>query len=214
MRSQDQRQILVADDEPNVRLMLKTALELSGYNVKEAVSGTDALEKVERNAPDLMLLDMRMPDVDGIGVLEHMRQWPPERRPRVVVLTAHGSVPLAVRAVRLGASDFLERPVTPEDLRLSVASVLDDPLPGGENGYDQVLRRAGEALGVGHLRAAESLLMMAGTITDDDPSFLNLAGMLHEGRGRIASARRFYERALEIDPEFTPASENLLRCSS
>ena len=141
--------ILVVDDEPNIRTMERFCLESAGYVVRQAANGSEALEEIARNTPDLVLLDLAMPILDGMTVLAEMHsQWP--RFPtRVVVVTAHGSVKVAIQAIRLGASDFLEKPFVPEDLRLSVASVLREGPPNlracGE-GYIELLERVRHAL--------------------------------------------------------------------
>jgi len=82
------------------------------------------MQRIMHDAPDLMLLDLAMPVVDGMAVLAQMRSLWARPPTLVIVTTAHGSIKTAVRAMQLGASDFLEKPFTPEDLRLSVASVL------------------------------------------------------------------------------------------
>ena len=94
----------------------------------------------------------------------------------------------AIQAVRLGASDFIEKPFTPDELRLSVASVLHDELPANLLPPSRLRRGAAEGarrLRAGKFREAEAGLMSAGTIADDDPAFLNLAGVLHESHGRV-----------------------------
>jgi len=115
--------IVIVDDEANVRLMLRTALESSGYRVLEAADGLAALAQLERTPCDLILLDLRMPELDGMGTLARLRgQGHPTP---VVILTAQGGVPDAVAAMKLGAHDFLTKPMTPDALRTVVAEVLD-----------------------------------------------------------------------------------------
>jgi DNA-binding response OmpR family regulator len=206
--------ILVVDDEANIRTSVRMCLEGAGYVVRQASNGSEAMEQITRNPPDLMLLDLAMPVMDGMTVLTEMRNLWASFPTRVVVVTAHGSVKTAIQAIRLGASDFLEKPFIPEDLRLSVASVLGEtPVNRGSGGedYAQVLEHVRQALRAGRFREAERALMKAGTITDDDPAFLNLAGVLHESHGRADSARRFYERSMARDRQYQPAQENLLR---
>jgi CheY-like chemotaxis protein len=227
--------ILVVDDEPNVRLVLRTALEADGYRVCEAVDGGDALAAVERQAPDLMLLDLRMPGTDGIGVLERLaagRATAGPRPPRVVVLTAHGSVALAVKAVRLGASDFLEKPVTPDELRLSVACVLDEAntepsgatrgCAGSARHCEEVpdhrglLARVRQDLAEGSLEHAEELIVGAADLASaasphDRASYYNLLGLIHEAEGRLVEARTFYRKAIAADRRYAPAQDNAWR---
>lgn len=204
--------ILVVDDEANIRTSVRLCLEGAGYVVEQAVNGTEALDRIKRNPPDLVLLDLAMPVMDGMTVLTEMRNLWARCPTRVVVVTAHGSVKAAIGAMRLGASDFLEKPFLPEDLRLSVASVLrESPSDHGADGYGEVLEQVRQSLRNRRFRDAERELMKAGTITAEDPAFLNLAGIMHESHGRIESAKRFYERAVARDGHYQPAQENLRR---
>ncbi len=118
------------DDETNIRLMLRAALETEGYAIDEAVDGRAALTAIDRRMPDLMLLDLSMPLLDGMGVLEQLRQSDLSRKPRVIVLTAYGSISAAVNATRLGAVDFLEKPVLPSQVREAVEAAL--AMPSGD----------------------------------------------------------------------------------
>src|SRR5271154_4585930 len=119
--------ILVTDDESGIRLMLRTALESDGYAVSEAANGREALDAIKARLPDLIVLDLNMPVLDGMAVLEQMKSLSAEVRPRVIVLTAYGSIPAAVKATRLGALDFLEKPISPSEFRHAVRSVLEEP---------------------------------------------------------------------------------------
>jgi DNA-binding response OmpR family regulator len=207
--------ILIVDDDSNIRTSVRMCLETAGYIVEQATHGADALEFIHRVTPDLILLDLAMPVMDGMTVLAEIRTLLPKGSPRIVVMTAHGSVKTAIQAVRLGASDFLEKPFTPDELRQSVASVLHaEYLPNllaPGSGYGEVLQRVRAALRAGEFREAEKDLMAAGLITDDDPAFLNLAGVLHESHGRIESASRFYQKAAAKNRSYLPAQENLKR---
>jgi DNA-binding response OmpR family regulator len=206
--------ILVVDDEANIRSLVRTCLEDAGYVVREARNGSEALEQVYRDAPDLMLLDLAMPVMDGMTVLAEMHTLWARYPTRVVVVTAHGSVKVAIQAIRLGASDFLEKPFVPTDLRLSVASVLREAPPdtyeAGES-YSEVLEQVRKALRARRFDVAERELMKAGTITGEDPEFLNLAGVLHEAHGRVDTAKRFYQRSALKNGHYEPAEENLKR---
>jgi DNA-binding NtrC family response regulator len=121
------QRILIVDDEPNVRLMLLTALESVGYEVVEAADGEAALERLRDSnagpAFDLILLDLLMPKMDGMELLRRLRAQ--DCLVPVVILTAHGSIPEAVEAMKLGAIDFLAKPLTPDALRCVVAEVID-----------------------------------------------------------------------------------------
>jgi DNA-binding response OmpR family regulator len=206
--------ILIVDDDHNIRTTVRLFLEQEGYAIDQALNGSQALEMIHSDRPDLVLLDLAMPVMDGMTLLAEIRSLLPEQRICVIVMTAHGSVKTALDALRLGASDFLQKPLTPEDLRQSIASVLHETpphlqLPG--RSYGEVLQAVRRALRAGEFAAAEAGLMKAGTITDDDPAFLNLAGILHESHGRVKSARHFYEKAAALNRRYRPAQENLRR---
>ena len=212
----NQKRILIADDEPTIQSMVRVCLAGDGYHVSVVSDGRAALDAVRKLSPDLILLDLCMPSLDGIGVLRALADQNAIPRVRVVVMTAHGSVQTAVQAIRLGASDFLEKPFRPDDLRISVASVLDEDANIRQHrveSYDQVLNRVRDSLRAGKLDMAEELMMRAGTITDNDPGFLNLAGVIHEAHGRRSGARHFFQKAVEADASYVPAKQNLRRCA-
>jgi DNA-binding NtrC family response regulator len=124
------KRLLIVDDEPNIRLMLRTTLESNDYLVATAEDGDTALKWLEADSFDLVLLDLQMPRLDGMQVLEQLREA--GNNVPVVIITAHGSVPNAVKAMKLGAIDFLAKPMAPEPLRKLVAEVLarhDEPDP-------------------------------------------------------------------------------------
>ena len=117
------KQILVVDDEPNVRLSYRVTLETEGYTVFEADCGTKALEQLAAHHFDLAILDMRMPEMDGLDLLAEMRKR--GLNTPTVIITAYGEIPHAVRAMKLGAIDFLQKPLTPEALRRIATEVLE-----------------------------------------------------------------------------------------
>lgn len=212
--------ILITDDESGIRLMLKTALESDGYTVTEAANGREALEVIRTQTPDLMVLDLNMPVLDGMAVLEQMKTLALTTRPRVIILTAYGSIPAAVKATRLGALDFIEKPITPTELRQTVRSVLDEPeldfppdvvvdVPGG---YDGVLNRIRKMLRMADYDNAMNLLMKAADQNDKQSSaYFNLLGVLYEAQRKWRLARKCYDKALDVDENYQPAKSNLHR---
>src|SRR5438477_2850716 len=92
------RRVLVADDEARIRLALRTCLESEGYEVDEAADGMEALDVIVRRAPDVMVLDLAMPVLDGLSALDRKSVGRGLVKPRVIVLTVWGSVPAAFRA--------------------------------------------------------------------------------------------------------------------
>jgi DNA-binding response OmpR family regulator len=213
--------ILIVDDERNIRLMLRTALEPEGYVVEEAADGREALEMIERSSPDLVVLDLNMPVMDGMAVLERL-DAKVGLRPRVIVLTAYGSIAAAVKATRLGARDFLEKPATPDELRQTVREVLaeresheqparvtEEQLTGG---YAAVLGRVRKALRSEDTASAEALLMRAADLSAGrDAPYFNLLGVLYETQREWRLAKKFYGKAMKADRKYEPAQQNMAR---
>ena len=207
--------ILIADDETNIRLMLRTTLESGGYAVLEALDGQSAVRLIVDEGPDVVLLDLRMPGMTGMAVMEVLRNRVGIRKPRVIVLTAHGSVPLVVKAIRLGASDFLDKPVSPDDLRLSVAAALEEerevPVPERDPDDGDILSLVRREIWRHNYHAAEVLLDQAAERASRNPAYFNLLGVLHEAEGRPRLAKRFYLKAIRADGLYEPAESNLRR---
>jgi two-component system response regulator AtoC len=110
--------VLVVDDELLIRKSLGKVLRAKGYAVELASTGAEGLEKASEVRPHVMILDMRLPDTDGLSVLRRVRQLDPLLQ--VIVITAFGDVQSAVDAMKLGACDFLRKPYEMEDIVLSV----------------------------------------------------------------------------------------------
>jgi DNA-binding response OmpR family regulator len=120
--------LLLIDDEPHIRRMMRLTLEPAGYEVDEAADGQAGLDAF-RNRGDYaaVILDQKMPGLTGLETLQRIREHAPEAR--VLMLTAFASIELAVDAMRLGASDFLRKPMTPETLRAAVAAAVGSRPP-------------------------------------------------------------------------------------
>ncbi len=117
--------ILVVDDEHNIRMMVRLALEHLGHAVGLASDGPEGLEKFGNGSGwDLVLLDQRMPGMEGLYVLEEIRMRDPKAR--IVMITAFGTIDLAVDTMKAGAKGFLRKPFTAEVLRGSVQAALDE----------------------------------------------------------------------------------------
>jgi CheY-like chemotaxis protein len=117
--------VLIVDDEEGIRAVLAEALESAGHQTVQAMDGRDALNQLDDQPFDVVLSDLRMPgDVDGMELVRRARaRWPSMQ---VIVLTAHGSVEVAVEAMKLGAFDFIEKPISsPADLRALVKRAVN-----------------------------------------------------------------------------------------
>ena len=127
------QKILIVDDDPQIRMLLKDRLEANGYEILQAKNGCAGLELVQTQNPDLMLLDMQMPEMGGMEVLHCLRQKSLELP--VIVLTAHGTIERAVKAMKLGAYDFLPKPCKPDHILMVVQKVLERKQLQEENRY-------------------------------------------------------------------------------
>ena len=106
--------ILVVDDEPEIRQSLEEILREEGYGVATAASGAEARTRIADAPYDVVLLDIWLPDADGLDLLAEIHELSAENRPEVVIISGHGTIDAAVRATKLGAYDFLEKPLSLE----------------------------------------------------------------------------------------------------
>ncbi len=119
--------ILIIDDESSVRQLVRLVLEASGYTVEDASDGKTGLAKFgDGSTWDLILVDQRMPGISGLDVMHELLKRAPLTR--IIVITAHGTMELALDALQAGALDFLRKPFSTESLRLAVAATLEREL--------------------------------------------------------------------------------------
>jgi DNA-binding response OmpR family regulator len=217
------KHILIVDDEPNVRLVFRTTLESTGAELAAAEDGEAALAWLKDNRVDLVLLDLQMPGVGGMGVLEKLRA--DGNNVPVIIITAHGSIPDAVAAMKLGAIDFLSKPLTPDALRKAVADVLDRQDSQGDastsksshaaqttsSSFATYLRDAKQAINRRQFADAEVGLRQAIGINPRSAEAHNLMGVLHESQGEHEASYKAYQAALKADRNYQPARQNMQR---
>jgi len=209
------RRILIVDDEPNVRLTYRAALETEGFSVREAASGATALGVLSEDVIDLAILDMRMPEMDGLDLLEQMRKA--DLQTPVVIITAYGDVPHAVRAMKLGAIDFLQKPVTPDALRSVVADIIarhsgqDSPGLTKEDKFHLHFQSAKRLINLREFKLAKEHITRALELRGDSPDLFNLAGVLFEMAEDYDRAKRYYGQAIRLDSHHVAAQQNMRR---
>ena len=128
--------VLAVDDDGDIRMALEMMLQYEGFDVWTAKDGREALARIEREASDgnhaaVVLTDVKMPKLDGIGLLEAVMQFP--RRPAVIMVSGHGDVGTAVEALRLGAVDFIEKPLDQNRVIVSIRNALREQRLETEN---------------------------------------------------------------------------------
>jgi len=205
------KRILVVDDEKNIRLTLTQALESDEWQTDTAVNGEEALQKLQESEFDLMLLDLKMPGIDGMEVLRHVAEDRPDVR--VVIITAYGTIESAVEAMKLGAVDYLQKPFVPTDIRELVSRVIarGELKEEQASDYESRLELVKKCINERHFDAAEVHARKAINIDLERPEAHNLLGALFEMRGMRREAHQQYLIAYHRDPSYKPASENLER---
>ena len=121
MSPEEKYLILVADDEPRMRKFMRMNLELEDFRVAEAANGLEALERVREDLPDLVVLDVMMPEMDGFEALEHIREI---SSVPVIMLTVKADEEDKVRGLELGADDYVTKPFSPRELMSRIRAVL------------------------------------------------------------------------------------------
>ena len=141
----EREKILIVDDEPDTSLILQDRLEMEGYEVVTATDGYNALELIDQDLPDLVLLDIQMPQLDGIATLTHLHEKYPGML--VLMLTAHGTIQRAVEATKRGAYDFLEKPFQPEHITQKVDRALEHQRTVESTARDELINNYKEIVG-------------------------------------------------------------------
>jgi DNA-binding NtrC family response regulator len=127
------KEILVVDDEPKQRAILKTILTEEGYRVYEASNGKEALKLIKERPPELVLTDLKMPDMDGIQLLKSIKELGITPEPEVLLMTAYGTIPSAVEAIKNGAFDYLTKPLDRDTLLVKIRQALERQILVREN---------------------------------------------------------------------------------
>jgi two-component system alkaline phosphatase synthesis response regulator PhoP len=135
------KSILIIDDEPDIRVLLKYNLEKEGYKVIEADNGSVGIEMAEKHMPDLIILDVMMPDMDGIETCEKIKNIPVLNQTIICFLTARGEDYSQLAGFQAGADDYMTKPVKPKILVSKIAALLrradERSTGGGDVGQDE-----------------------------------------------------------------------------
>jgi len=145
--------VLVIDDEKTFRVVAEAALRAEGYEALSASSAEEGLALAREHAPDVVILDQNLPDSDGLSVLERLLREAGEPGPAVVMATAYGDLPSAVRALKLGALDYLAKPLQLPELLITVQKAVEG----------RALRRRAQGLSGASLRRLEQRICVGGS---------------------------------------------------
>jgi DNA-binding response OmpR family regulator len=200
------KRILIIDDEENIRRVTRLTLEAAGYEVGEAGDGEKGLELFgDGSGWDVVLLDQRMPGMDGLETLRLIKGRAPVAR--VIMVTAFASIELAVEAMKLGSSDFVRKPMTPEILRDAVAAALAKPaLPAAVAPAEEEEGEAPSRSLIEYVTMNGFSYVLASDVADSQP-------LEPDERRFIVKNPRGMEREIvvEIDPEAVGYVERMTR---
>ena len=185
-----QKTILVADDDASIRSLLKQLLVDEGFAVQEASTGIEVVEKVKESSPDLVIMDVRMPELDGIEALSRLKGSNPKTA--VLIMTAFGSSNAAIRAMELGAFDYITKPFELEKISHSVKRVLDyqDLTQEVEVLRDEISSLVQTERIVGNSPAMQEVYKTVGKVAKADATVL-ITGESGTGKELVAEALHF-----------------------
>ena len=188
--------ILVVDDEAAIRDSLKMTLEYEGYEFLSAATGQEGLALIERESPDLVLLDVKMPGMDGLEVLDRIRALN-DALP-VVVVSGHGTISTAVEATKKGAFDFIEKPFASDRVLVSLRNALDQRRLRDEN------RSLKKAVEVRHQMVGDSpaLKQVTAAIARAAPTNATVLIQGESGVGKELVARAIHRNSLRARERF------------
>lgn len=208
------KKILIIDDEKNIRFTLKKSLE-DAYEVLTAVNGEDGIDKFRKEELDLVLLDMKLPGMDGIETLKQIKSE--DKTANIIIITGFGSVESAVETMKLGAIDYLNKPFTPEEIKDIVKEVISrEEMEMKEEdlqNYEEYLKYAKKCINNQELDQGYEYLQKAISMDTSKPEAFNLIGVILEYKNDVLEAQKKYRAALALDPSYKPAQDNLERTS-
>lgn len=206
------KRILIVDDETNVRLSFRMALETDGYEIFEAPSIEPAFQMLTEYSFALVILDLRMHGADGLELLTKMSEA--DINAPVMIVTAYGDIPRAVEAMKVGTTDFLQKPLLPADLRHAVAEVIKRH-PSEDRAAADVftvhIAAAKRCLNLHALAKARLHLVKAMELNNKSVEAFNLAGVLAELLEDYQKAKKYYGQAIRLNNRYEPAQQNMRR---
>jgi len=192
-----QQKIMVVDDEHLIRWSLEQNLKKQGYEVVTAASGEDALKLLKDDAPDLMLLDIQLPGIDGLTVLERVKEM--EEEIIVIMVTALGVLETAVKAMRMGAYDYINKPFNLDELAIVIKKALENGELKREVAHlrSEQSRKYGSGSIIGRSRHMQNVLAMVEKVAKSDAGTILIQGESGTGKELIAKAIHYQSGRVE-----------------
>jgi len=186
--------VLVVEDEPDIAALIAYQLTREGFRVETTGTGTEALESVNREVPDLVVLDRMLPGVTGDEVLQRLKDEPATSAIPVLVLTAKREQEDRIKGFELGADDYLTKPFSPRELVLRVQAILRRMRETGVTSGGRILRAGPIRMDVGAHQVS-----MDGEELNLTPTEFRLLQALMERRGRTQSRKQLLEKAWDVE---------------
>lgn len=187
--------ILVVDDEPEIVALVAYHLSKAGYLVSTAATGQDALDIARRDRPALMVLDLMLPGMSGLDVIEQVRADEAVRDMAVLMLTARREESDRIKGLSLGADDYLTKPFSPAELVLRVAAILRRTSHAAPAGADGIV------IGPLHIDRSAMSVRVDGERIELTPTEFKLLLTLAERRGRVQARGHLLETVWEAAPD-------------
>lgn len=198
------KKILIADDEKNIRIALEKALSNKEYDLDFAIDGEEVLEKVKSGRYELILMDVQMPKKTGVDVLNEIRDL--GIFTKVIMMTAYGTIDIAVNSMKLGAVDFISKPFTLKNIKSTIEEAMNT-----EINVEHYLIKVREFILNNELDKAKLLLKESLRADNSNAAIQNLFGIIEEKCNNKALAQKYYRAALALDATYKPADNNLKR---
>jgi len=182
--------ILVVDDEPNIRDLLSASLRFAGHQVATSANGTDAIQKIIDQQPDIVLLDVMLPDVSGFGVTKKIRSLGIETP--ILFLTARDDTEDKVTGLTVGGDDYVTKPFSLDEIMARISAIMR------RTGKDQI---AGSVIRVGELEINEDAheVSVNGTPVDLSPTEYQLLRYLAQNPNRVLTKAQILDHVWEYD---------------
>lgn len=191
--------LLIVDDEQSYRQLLNLVFQGDGHNIRTAMNGRDALAKLEAESADVIITDVKMPDMDGIELLRSVREFLPDVG--VILMTAFATVETAREAFKLGADDFIQKPFDVEELKIIVKKALEKQELIAENKAFKKAQRQRGSIGniVGHSGKMQAVYQMIETVAEVQSTIL-VTG--ESGTGKELVARAIHDLSPRAEKPF------------
>jgi DNA-binding NtrC family response regulator len=203
--------ILIIDDTKNIRLLTTKALSAEGYEVDSADSGAEGIKYFCNNKYDLVMLDIRMPNLSGTEVLKKLKEI--DEKIPVIIITAFPTVKNAVDCIKLGAIDYLRKPFTAEKIKQIVNTIIErkELTVDMVDSYETYIEYAKKCINEKNFEETVEYLRKAIAVNIETAEPFNILGSIFELKEEYETALKYYNIALQFEPDSEAVADNIKR---